>query len=80
MAAPHRLFIGEVVAAQLTARTLPIPEDPDSNPNIGNFYSTYFQSTVSKKTKIKKKTHFFKKARLFLHSCPTNVMRVSSYG
>ena len=26
-----------VVAAQLTARSLPIPENPGSNPVIGNF-------------------------------------------
>ena len=31
--------IGEtVVVAQLTARSLPIPEDPGSKPVIGNFY------------------------------------------
>ena len=27
-----------VVLAQLTARSLPIPEDPGLNPIIGNFY------------------------------------------
>ena len=27
-----------VVVAHLTARSLPIPEDPGSNPVIGNFY------------------------------------------
>ena len=27
-----------VVVAQLAARSLPIPEDPGSNPVIGNFY------------------------------------------
>ena len=30
--------IGAVVVAQLAARSLPIPEDPGSNPVIGNFY------------------------------------------
>ena len=41
---------------QLTARPLPIPEDPDSNPVIGKFYlvSTVLKSFLDK-TKIKKK-------------------------
>ena len=30
-----------VVVAQLAARSLPIPEDPGSNPVIGNFYWTF---------------------------------------
>ena len=29
---------GAVVVAQLAERLLPIPEDPGSNPVIGNFY------------------------------------------
>ena len=29
---------GEVVVAQLAERSLAIPEDPGSNPVIGNFY------------------------------------------
>ena len=38
-----RFFTGlfkcrEVVVTQLAERSLTIPEDPDSNPHIGNFY------------------------------------------
>ena len=32
------IFECAVVVAQLAARLLPIPEDPGSNPVIGNFY------------------------------------------
>ena len=32
------LSTGAVVVAQLAERLLPIPEDPGSNPVIGNFY------------------------------------------
>ena len=32
------LILGAVVVAQLAERSLPIPEDPGSNPVIGNFY------------------------------------------
>ena len=35
-----------VLVAQLTARSLPIPEDQGSNPVIGNFYLTYLLLTV----------------------------------
>ena len=40
-----------VVVAQLAARSLPIPEDPGSNPVIGNFYRTfrYLLLTVCRK-------------------------------
>ena len=31
-------ILGEVVVAQLAERSLTIPEDPGSNPVIGNFY------------------------------------------
>ena len=33
-----KIKIWAVVVAQLAARSLPIPEDPGSNPVIGNFY------------------------------------------
>ena len=39
--------------AQLTVRSLSIPEDPGSNPVIGNFYWTYLLLTVSRKDEYK---------------------------
>ena len=33
-----KIYFGEVVVAQLAERLLTIPEDPGSNPVIGNFY------------------------------------------
>ena len=55
---------GAVVLSQLTARSLPIPEDPGSNPIIGNFIEQLF--TVCRKDENKdKEAHngpFFKKS------------------
>ena len=34
----NKFYNWAVVVAQLTARSLPIPEDPGSNPFIGIFY------------------------------------------
>ena len=46
----------EVVVAQLTGRLLQIPEDPSSNPVIGNFYCTfYFLLTVRRKDENEEK-------------------------
>ena len=39
--------------AQLAERSLPISEDPGSNPAIGNFYSRYL--LIVEKTNIKEK-------------------------
>ena len=36
-----QFFVGAVVVAQLTARSLPMTEDPGLIPVIGNFYSTF---------------------------------------
>ena len=75
-----------VVVTQLTGRSLPIPEDPDSNPVIANFIELFVE-----KTKIKKKrprmAHFLKKpnkqtmelfsrrkARRYLPNCQTNLV------
>ena len=44
-----------MVVAQLIARSLPIPEDPGSNPVIGIFYRTYLLLTVCTKNENKKK-------------------------
>ena len=42
-----------MVVAQLAEWLLPIPEDPGSNPVIGNFYWTYLQLTVCRKDENK---------------------------
>ena len=45
-----------VVVAQLAERLLPIPEDPGSNPVIGNFYmGHYLLLTVCRKDENKEK-------------------------
>ena len=45
-----------MVVAQLAERSLMIPEDPGSNPVIGNFYlNIYLLLMFVEKTKIKKK-------------------------
>ena len=44
---------GEVVMAQLTARSLPIPENPASNPIIGKFYWPGLHSIVGRKDENK---------------------------
>ena len=41
--------------AQLTAQTLPIPEDSGSNPGIDNFYITPLLLTVCRKYENKEK-------------------------
>ena len=41
--------------AQWTARSLPIPEDPGSNPIIGNSFRTYLLLTVCRKDENKEK-------------------------
>ena len=47
---------GEVVVAQLAERLLMIPEDPGSNPAIGNFYlNIYLLLTVCRKDENKEK-------------------------
>ena len=43
------------VVVQLAERSLPIPEDPGSNPTIGNFYRTYLWLTVCRKDENKRK-------------------------
>ena len=60
------MFPREVVVAQLAERSLTIPEDPGSNPVIGNFYlNNYLLLTVCRKDENKEKeAHFLK--RLFL--------------
>ena len=46
----------EVVVAQLAERSLMIPEDPGSNPVIGNFYlNIYLLLTVCRKDENKEK-------------------------
>ena len=35
-----------MVVAQLTEQSLPIPEDPGSNPFIGNFYELFAEKTI----------------------------------
>jgi len=59
-----------VVVAQLIAWSLPIPEDPGSNPVIGNFYETYLLLTVCRKDENKEKrpgkAHFLEKSKLLL--------------
>ena len=46
-----------VVVAQLTVRSLPIPEDPGSNPVVGSSYYTFIccELVDENKTKIKQK-------------------------
>ena len=46
-----------VVVAQLTVRSLPIPEDPGSNPVVGSSYYTFICCELfdENKTKIKQK-------------------------
>ena len=44
-----------MVVAQLTERSLPIPEDPGSNPIIGNFNEHIYGKLFVENTKIKKK-------------------------
>ena len=48
-------MLGTVVVAQLTARWLPIPEDPGSNPGIGKLYLTYLVLNVCRKYENKQK-------------------------
>ena len=38
--------LGKIFVAQLIARSLPIPEDPGSNPVVGNIYWTYLLLTI----------------------------------
>ena len=48
--------VWEVVVAQLAERSLTIPEDPGSNPVIGNFYlNIYFLLSVCRKDENKEK-------------------------
>ena len=50
------MFPREVVVAQLAERSLTIPEDPGSNPVIGNFYlNNYLLLTVCRKDENKEK-------------------------
>ena len=61
-----------VVVAQLTAQLLPIPEDPGSNPVIGNFYWTYLLLTVCRKDENKEKETGncpFKKLCMAIKNC-----------
>ena len=44
-----------VVVTQLTQRSLPVPDDPGSNPLIGNFHLTYLLLIVWRKDENKDK-------------------------
>ena len=41
--------------SQLTVRSLPIPEDPGSNPFIGKWYCTYLLLTICRKDENEEK-------------------------
>ena len=57
-----------LVVAQLTAWSLPVPEDPGLNPVIGNFYLTIISVNCLKKRRNKRKEAgngpFFKKTSI----------------
>ena len=64
-------ILGEVVVAQLAERSLTIPEDPGSNPVIGNFYlNIYLLLTVRRKDENKEKEAENGPFLNTLHLCP----------
>ena len=45
------MFAGAMVMPQLVERSLPTPEVPDSNPEIGKIYNEHLLSTILKRRK-----------------------------
>ena len=52
--------------AQLTERSLPIPEDRVSNPVVGNFYYEHIKCELLKRRKEKKRPRMAQFLRYFL--------------